>query len=183
MPGTGLSSLSALASIILRIISWNEHNYSDPYCTQEESGPHLAKKNSGNGRARIWIWSSQFRMTTTLPGCLPALREKKVSKSTDQMLTIIISHKWKDWCRFFLIAKPSKFSTPTFLFLWSSLLFVIQYTYIILGQKVGLSLTYLKKSSHYKVKRRVLRKSLQNKCFHIYLHLSIPIIAALANLS
>lgn len=90
------------------------------------------------------------------------------------MLTMIISHEWKDWCRFSL--------TVNLVVPLSLLLFVIQYRYILKGQKLGLSLMCLNKSSYHKVKRWALRKCL---CiyFCIYLHLSNPTITTLANSS
>ena len=76
MPATRLSSLNALALIIIKTIPWNEYNYYDPNCTQENDGAGFTKNHIADSRAKMWTQRSKSVMVTTLRDCFSAPRHK-----------------------------------------------------------------------------------------------------------
>ena len=71
------------------------YNYYDPHCIQENDGAHFTKNHTVDSRAKMWTQSSKPVMVTNLIDCLSGLKTR-VAETVDQMLTMIISHKWND---------------------------------------------------------------------------------------
>lgn len=116
MPATRLSSLNALAFIIIRTISWN--NYYDPHCAQENDGARFTKNHIVDSRAKVWTQSSKPVMVTTLIDCLSALRHKCLRDNRPNVNHDYFSQmEWQCGVVFFVcfvIVISSKFSTSTF---------------------------------------------------------------------
>lgn len=119
MSATRPSSLNALAFIIIRTIPWNEYNYYDPHCIQENDGARFTKSHIVDSRAKMWTQSSKPMMITTLIDCLSVLRHKCLRDNRPNVNHDYFSQmEWQlgllFWFVLFFIAIRSKFSTPTF---------------------------------------------------------------------